>query len=234
MLQIVARRRNARRFATGPRTKEGRHRVSLNRRQLELPKAVLRNFERLRGDPRDFQRVWRDVLAIFSFMGPQMEPRLGAVAWDLWLKQHCLRCGEAAAVLEGIDARLEKNLVDLVRAYQVTNRKWKCCLAREFGPFFPGKLQHFRMAVELRLRSTQQLVREGKLPPDSESALVAAVREASEILLEAGERELRDIEEREFRDIESELRELERELEVIFKTNGVTRVAAGDYGEKGA
>lgn len=180
--QILARRRNSR-FSTGPRTEEGRRRVSLNRRRLELPQRALRNLERLRADPRSFQRVWRDVLATFAFMGPEMEPRLNALAWDFWLKQHCALRGYPVDDLHGIEARLEKNLRSLLHVYSMTNRKWMYYLRRDFGPLVQEARQ-FRMAVELRLGSTQELAREGKLPQESETALLDAVLELSDVLID--------------------------------------------------
>jgi len=161
VLQILARRRNAR-LSTGPRTTEGRQRVRLNRRRLELPPRALRQLERLGADQAEFQRVWRDLLAIFRFMGTQMEPSLGVVAWDVWLKQFCLRQRAPGAVLRGIDARLEKNLSGLIKAYQLTTRRWKYRLRWEFGPFIEGDARRFRMALEVRLPSNQELARQGK------------------------------------------------------------------------
>ena len=98
VLQILARRRNAR-LSTGPKTREGRRRTSLNRRRMELGDQARRQLEQLRADPRQFQRVWRDLVSVFWFMGRPMEPALAAVAWDLWLKQFCLRRGDAREVL---------------------------------------------------------------------------------------------------------------------------------------
>jgi hypothetical protein len=61
-------------------------RVSLDRRRLVLPSRVVRDLEWLGAEARDSQRVWRDSLSIFAFMGPQTEPALGEAARCLWLE----------------------------------------------------------------------------------------------------------------------------------------------------
>jgi len=182
--QILARRRNARR-STGPRTEEGRRRAKLNYRSLELPEAARRRLERLHADPRDFQRVWRDVLAVFAFMGPEMEPCLSAVAWDFWLKQHCALHAFQHMDLLAIEARLDKSLMALLHVYKLSNRKWRFCLRREFGPFLEGGPGLFRKAVELRLESNQRLASQGKFPQQYQSVLEAAVAEVADVLIDS-------------------------------------------------
>jgi hypothetical protein len=190
MPEILARRRNAR-LSTGPRTKAGRRRASLNRRQLELPPFAVENLKHLQADPRDFQRVWRDVVAILGFMGPQMEVCLSAVAWGFWLRQHCARQGYSGADLVSIDDRLDSDLVRMVKAYRTLNRQWRNNLRREFGPFLEGDIRRFRMALELRLRSNQQLANQGQLRT---TALEEAVAELAHVLFELEARSRDDFE----------------------------------------
>jgi hypothetical protein len=184
--EIMARRRNARQ-STGPRSKEGRYRVSLNRRHMKLRPLAIRNLKRLDADPGDVQRVWRDVMTVFKFMGRHMEPYFNAIAWDLWLKQYCLLRSYPRYQLDGIDARLERNLGDLLCVYKLTNRKWKHLLRREFGAFAEGQARHWRMAIELRLGSNQRLASAGRFPPESESVLADAVGDLADLFADFGE-----------------------------------------------
>jgi len=152
----------------GPRSKEGRRRSALNRRRLAVPKLGREIIGRLKADPEDFLRTWRDVLAIFWFMGPEVEPFLDAVAWDWWLKQHfALNGGANDLTLRAIDVRLERNLHDLVSAYRMVNRKWCTRLESELGSAGRPGMWHLRLAVETRLRPYPELVRDGKLPKES-------------------------------------------------------------------
>jgi hypothetical protein len=155
-------------LSTGPKTKEGRRRSALNQRQLVLPKLASEVLARLKADPEDFLRTWRDVLAIFWFMGPEMEPFLDAVAWDWWLKQHyALNGGANELTMRAIDVRLEHKLHDLVSAYRMVNRKWYRRLLSELGSAGRAGMWHLRLAVETRLKPYPELVRDGKLPKES-------------------------------------------------------------------
>jgi hypothetical protein len=149
----------------GPKTKEGRRRSALNARGMAVPKLAREVLDRLKADPEDFLRIWRDVLAIFWFMGPELEPFLDAVAWDWWLKQHYARNGGANELtMRAIDVRLEHKLHDLVNAYRMVNRKWQSWLESELGSAGRAGMWHLRLAVETRLKPYQELVRTGKLP----------------------------------------------------------------------
>ena len=149
----------------GPKTKEGRRRSALNSRQMAVPKLAREIIERLKGDPEDFVRIWRDVLAIFWFMGSELEPFLDGAAWDWWLKQHYARNGGANELtMRAIDVRLERRLHDLVSAYRMVNRKWQDRLESELGTAGRVGMWHLRLAVETRLKPYQELVRSGKLP----------------------------------------------------------------------
>ncbi len=152
----------------GPKTKEGRRRSALNARQMAVPKLAREVIERLKGDPDDFLRIWRDVLAIFWFMGPELEPFLDGVAWDCWLKQHYARNGGANELtMRAIDVRLERRLHDLVSGYRMVNRKWQSWLESQLGSSGRPGMWHLRLAVETRLKPYQELVRTGKLPKQS-------------------------------------------------------------------
>ncbi|HEV2175764.1 MAG TPA: hypothetical protein VGW33_00945 [Terriglobia bacterium] len=181
--QFRAQRRNARR-STGPRTIEGRRRSTLNYRQLRLPREAIELLQRVKGDPRDFLRLWRDVLAVFWFMGREMEPYLSVLAWDWWLKQHLARRGEPEHALRAIDARLEEALVELVAAYRWINREWRYRFMQEIGSTGELDIGHLRLAVETRLRAYQDLAEEGKLPQLSPMEL--AVSQMAEMMAELG------------------------------------------------
>jgi len=165
--RMRAQRRNAAR-STGPRSKEGRRRSALNQRRLALPRLASEIIESLKADPQDFLRTWRDVLAIFWFMDPEVQPFLDAVAWDWWLKQHyAVNGGSNELTLRAIDVRLECELHALVSAYRMLNRKWQCRLQSELGSSGRAGMWHLRLAVETRLRPYPELVRDGKLPKGS-------------------------------------------------------------------
>jgi hypothetical protein len=152
----------------GPQTVEGRRRSALNRRRLALPKLARKIIKRLKADPEDFLRTWRDVLAIFWFMGSEVEPFLDAVAWDWWLKKHYASNGGANDLtMRAIDVRLEYKLNALVSAYRMVNRKWRARLESEIGSAGRAGMWHLRLAVETRLQPYPELVRAGRLPAES-------------------------------------------------------------------
>jgi len=113
---------------------------------------------RLKADPKDFLRTWRDVLAIFRFMGPEVEPFLDAVAWDWWLKKHfVLKGGANELTLRAINVRLEHKLHDLVSAYRMLTRKWRYRLKSEIGTAGRAGMWQLRLAVETRLKPYPEL-----------------------------------------------------------------------------
>jgi hypothetical protein len=139
------------------------------------------------GDLGEYQRIWRDLLAIFEFMGPEMEPYVAVIAADWWLKAHYAHRDRTPEALRGreerliriIDARLETELQELVAAYRVFSRQWRSHLQRELGSSGRVGLWHLRMAVETRLGPFQALAAQGKLAQISpvELELCQAVEE---------------------------------------------------------
>jgi hypothetical protein len=182
--ELRARRRNAR-LSTGPRTREGRRRVSLNHRRLPLPRRGFGMLERLKGRPEELFRLWRDVLCIFHFMGPEMEPFLHPLAWDWWMKQHLAGRGAPQGTLRLIDGRIEHFLDRLLKAYRMINREWRYRLERELGSSGKLGMWHLRLAVETRLPDYQFLDANGTLPPVS--LLQAELGELDEFLAEIGD-----------------------------------------------
>jgi len=158
--------------STGPKTREGRRRAALNRREFVFSEGGREIMDHHQGDLREYQRIWRDLLAIFDFMGPQMEPYLAVIAADWWLKAHYAHRDRTPEALRGreerllriIDARLETELRELVAAYRVFSRQWRSHLQRELGSSGRVGLWHLRLAVETRLGPLQTLAAEGKLP----------------------------------------------------------------------
>jgi hypothetical protein len=181
--ELRARRRNAR-SSTGPRTKEGRRRVSLNHRPMPLPRRGFDMMKRLKGSPEELFRLWRDVLCVFHFMGPEMEPYLHPLAWDWWMKQHIASRGAPQHTLRLIDGRIEHFLDRLLKAYGMINREWRCRLEREIGSWGELGMWHLRLAVETRLPDYQFLDASGTLPPIS--LLQAELSQLDELLAEMG------------------------------------------------
>jgi hypothetical protein len=85
--RLCSQRENAAR-STGPRTREGRRRSALNKREFVFSEGGREIMDHHQGDLREYQRIWRDLLAVFDIMGPEMEPYLAAIAADWWLKAH--------------------------------------------------------------------------------------------------------------------------------------------------
>lgn len=152
------------RRASGPKTEAGRRRAALNGRRLVLSSWAIHSLERLKGDARELEAVWRDLLGIFWFLDPQLERFLFLLAWDFWLKAHLAREGAPSHVIHSIDSRLEKRLAELAYTAAIVNRKWRCRFAREVGSTGRAGFWHLRALVEPRIGLLEEQFRKGKLP----------------------------------------------------------------------
>ena len=166
--EIRARRRNAR-LSRGPRTKEGRRRSRLNFRCPEIPAAAYPLLESLHETPEGYTRTWRDLLSIFWFLGPQIEPYINILAWDLWLKERYARRSAPLHTLQVIEARIEEWLGHAVNACGRIHRKDRAQLQREIGSNGDLGMRELRLAIEARLPGYRRLASEGKLPAISPS-----------------------------------------------------------------
>jgi hypothetical protein len=94
--RIAANRRNALK-STGPRTAAGKRRVALNRMRRGLCSEEAERKLRARGeDPREFHRLYRDLLAIFQPGSEAAAAGLAEMAWTWWEKSRRIRNWVAA------------------------------------------------------------------------------------------------------------------------------------------
>jgi hypothetical protein len=141
--------------------------------------AVLKRLKLLQAGPEGYTRVWRDLLSIFRFLGPEMEPHIDYLAWDWWLKEyHALRSAPVE-VLRTIDNRIENSLGWLTKSYGLIDPSWRRCFRREIGSTGELGMWHLRLAVETRLPSYRDLAAEGKLLESNPLELAIQDLEAS-------------------------------------------------------
>ena len=88
-VKLRAQRANAR-LSKGPKTPEGRRRAALNRRGIKHSFLLQVEIGRL-GEGKELLRLWRDLLALFWFIKPELwqeQPKLESclerVAWAWW------------------------------------------------------------------------------------------------------------------------------------------------------
>jgi len=106
--KLRAQRANAR-LSRGPRTPEGRRRSALNR--LDTSLAYLLE----PGEARELRRIWRDLMAQFFFLKPELwrgdawlEIRLQWVATAWWLKLALVQNGVQGEKLWDADRNIEQ------------------------------------------------------------------------------------------------------------------------------
>jgi len=179
--ELRARRRNARR-STGPRTKEGRRRSSLNWRRPVIPRGTYETLAKLQATPEGFIRTWRDLHSIFWFLGPEFDPYIDFVAWDWWLKEYHADRSAPERTLRLIDTRIENALGYLIDSCGMINRKWRVQFGREIGSTGEAGLWELRLAIEARLPAYRRLSAEGKLPEIP--PLKATMNELEQVLQE--------------------------------------------------
>jgi len=147
--KLRAQRANAR-LARGPRTQEGRRRSALNRRRLPLASVALVTGQPSGGDLKELQRLWRDLLALFWFVDPELEFLLETVAWEWWRKLKLVRSGmpESSWLQEG---RVEQALAAYIGKFNWRNVKGEYWLRKYFGRGCEHDMQRLRASVEARL-----------------------------------------------------------------------------------
>lgn len=152
--KLRAQRANAQ-LSTGPRTPEGRRRSALNRLDAEV--LDLPGGRWLHGGVRDFQRIWRDLVALFWFVNPawwrerpKLEFYLRRAAWAWWEKLCTTRSG-FLSVDEAKNASIESHLSDFLFELRLCNQKYRCRLRKEFGADGRGDFGKLREGIEARL-----------------------------------------------------------------------------------
>ncbi len=150
--RLAANRRNALK-STGPRTAAGKRRAALNALSRNLCPQELERQLRARGeDPREFCRLYRDLIAIFQ---PREEPAGRAVEWlarTWWEKARRIRQWVAAgpARSQDLDARLEELLRFAVHVQRQRHEWWHHRLVAVLGRPL-GSPAEVRRRIELRL-----------------------------------------------------------------------------------
>jgi hypothetical protein len=153
--RLRAQRANAQ-LSTGPRTREGRRRSSLNRLGFKASGwRAFGGFE-FRGQ-RDFLRVWRDLLALFWFIKPEWwreQPKLEysfrSAAWDWSRKLPLARSGSPCG---SINESIQSSLSQFIFEFRLCNQKCHCWLGKEFGADGRTDIVKLREAIEARLPS---------------------------------------------------------------------------------
>jgi len=132
---LAANRRNALK-STGPRSRAGKRRVALNALKRPLCPADLQSQLEARGeDPREFRRLYRDLIALF-----QPHDRIATKAVDLlartwWEKARRIRNWVAAgpARVDDLDAQLDELLQIVILSQRLGREKWQSRLAAVLG-----------------------------------------------------------------------------------------------------
>ncbi len=150
--RLAANRRNALK-STGPRTRAGKHRASLNGRTQGLCPQQLERELRARGeDLGEFRRLHRDLIAIFR---PQDVAAIGVVeglARTWWEKARRIRHWVAAGppLTKDLDTRLEELLLFLVHVLRQRHEWWRHRLISVLGQSLQSP-EDVRRQIESRL-----------------------------------------------------------------------------------
>ena len=167
--KLRAQRANAR-LGRGPRTKEGRRRSALNGRLIKLQAFTLEGMRRRGKDPKELQRLWRDLLALFWFAEPPLGVLLEMLAWEWWRKLEMVRDGKVEAAQQQ-DGEIERELAGYVRRFRWMDEKWSYWLRKRFGTDCATDMRRLRECLESRLALFRQI----QTPPPPFSPLSAAV-----------------------------------------------------------
>jgi hypothetical protein len=165
--KLRAQRGNAR-LSHGPRTREGRRRSALNRRGMDRSFVLLRTGRET--DARDLLRIWRDLLAQFWFIKPdlwrrppdsgsclKLESRLEQVAWAWWRKLRWVRMGASQEDLAKANEWIQSDLSAFLFEFRVGNQKADYWLRKEFGTDGRLNIAALRESIEPRLQIFREL-----------------------------------------------------------------------------
>ncbi len=158
--EMAARRRNAQK-STGPRTGAGKRRSALKGRHWGLCLAWQeRAMLTLGEDPRQFQRLHRDLIAFLKPSDVPFEWRVADLSQQWWRKVRALRMGRETSeerwALLGIECRIDHRLILLIMALKRRRRKWYYGLKSTFGGFISSPAD-LRRRIESRLEIFKSL-----------------------------------------------------------------------------
>ena len=150
--RLAANRRNARK-STGPRTRAGKRRAALNSRRHNLCPPDLEHYLKARGeDPREFRRLYRDLVAIFQPHEAAGVRAVELLALTWWEKARRMRnwIGTGPGRCDDLDERVENLLRFLVYVQKQRHEHWQERLIQALGGPLksPADLRH---RIERRL-----------------------------------------------------------------------------------
>lgn len=149
--KLRAQRANAR-LSTGPRTPDGSRRAALNRLRFPLDRWTRRQMKLQVRDYAELQRIWRELAAIFWFLGPaERHFSLYFAAWEWWRKLAGVRAGASEADLDRLNSHVDASLARLLSRYAHASLEWDRRLSKEMGKDALRSIAALRMAVEARL-----------------------------------------------------------------------------------
>jgi hypothetical protein len=152
-LRVAANRRNALK-STGPRTAAGKRRVALNTLKKNLCSAELEKQLRARGlDPRDFQHLHRDLIAIFHPKAKAAFEAVELLARTWWEKACRIRAwvGAGPPNTLDLDLKLEELMHCVVFLKRMRHEWWQKELWSVLGRRPLPTPAAVRCAVEARL-----------------------------------------------------------------------------------
>jgi hypothetical protein len=151
-VKLRAQRANAR-LSRGPRTPEGRRRSALNHRGMGLARTFNRP-----GETQELLRIWRDLLAQFWFMKPELwrarpllELHLERAALLWWGKLDLVRKGLRGENLWAKNKEIEERLSDFLFQLRMGNQKCGYWLRKQFGTDGGLDIPALRESIEARL-----------------------------------------------------------------------------------
>jgi hypothetical protein len=149
--RVAANRRNALK-STGPRTAAGKRRVALNRITRGLCSEEAERKLRARGEePREFHRLYRDLIAIFQPGSQAAAAGVEQMAWTWWEKARRIRSWVAAgaAHVEDLDTELDHLLLYQAAIMRRQHEWWISRLTSVVGEV--GSPAEVRGQIEKRL-----------------------------------------------------------------------------------
>lgn len=132
---LAANRRNALK-STGPRSLAGKRRVALNALKRPLCAPDVQSELQARGeDPREFRRLYRDLIALFQPREPAAVTAVELLARTWWEKARRIRGWVAAgpARVDDLDAQLDELLQIVILSQRLRKERWQCRLAAILG-----------------------------------------------------------------------------------------------------
>ena len=190
--RLAANRQNALK-STGPRSRAGKYRSSLNLQSRSLMPAAVERELRARGeDPREFCRLHRDLAAIFRPSNQAVSAAVAMLAGAWWQKARRIRqwVGAGTASCADLDSRIEDLLVLVIDQMRKRHQHWIARLGEAVGiPI--GSPAEVRRGIEDQLKLFGGRPRAGRSHPKAQQA--TRIEGPEETLVAYLERELQAI-----------------------------------------